>query len=116
MARAFAGDSTMTRLRAISSGVPNPPQEILVDLELLGLGRLGLRPGPTLARVDLDEPDPVVREDERRIAPVDEHGTLAIERPDVGTEQHEVARLGLLEKVGDDRLIAEHVDDGTFHG
>src|SRR6185369_4418580 len=99
--RALAGDSTMTRFRAIRSGVPDAAQEVLVDLELFGLFRLGLAM-PALARRDLHEPDAGVREHERGIAPIDEDRALPVDGLDVRADQHRVARGGLLEQVDDD--------------
>ena len=108
-------------------------QEVLVDLEVrLGFGgRLRLAVGCPLAagpvlvsrdrhrRVatrdragrDLHEPDVEVREEEDRRNVVDEHRPLAVHLAEIRAAQPDVTGRGCLEQVGQQRLLAVHVQD-----
>ena len=60
---------------------------------------------------DLDEPDVQVREEEDRRHVVDEHRPLAVHLAEVRAAQPDVTGRGCLEQVGQQRLLAVHVQD-----
>ena len=70
-----------------------------------------LRRGGCGALRDLEEPDHVVREEERRLDLVDEDGPLAVHHPEVRAQQPGVLGGRQLEQVDEQRLLVRGMDD-----
>ncbi len=104
------------------SGLADAAEEVLVDLQVLGLGRLVQRHQAGVPLLfggrgrHLDELDHAHREDERRAREVDHHRALAVDAPDVRADDRDVRRLRLFEQVDRERLIAHEMQDGADHG
>ena len=83
-----------------------------------GVVRLRQRPPPAASRRagggglrDLEEPDHVVREEERRLDLVDEHRPLAVHHAQVRAQQPRVLGGRQLEQVSHQRLLVRGMDD-----